>query len=478
MERRYFRSFIVLFISLLLIYFLNTCYIFAAWTLDKEAVSYREKGYEAQENGNIDSAISWYQKAVNLDPDYAVPHNDLGILFEAKGWLERAEAEYQLAVAIDPCYEKAHTNLALLYERKGELEKAAYHWMRRYRLGDASSPWREEARQRLEKLGLLDEDALGPRKKTIEKESLLKASPEKVQLEKKEWLGEKVYKKKQLKEEEREGKALTQEKLREENRKKRIEEKRLKEEKRKRRLLEQEMIKEEKRKRLLEQNRLKEEERKKLLEESRLERQKTSKAKKIKTEKKKEIKQEEWFKIRPLKNTKEPKMELAKKNGFSREGTLDDQLEESLRMAEERLLSQRREKKFIEKSKRASDTELQESLRLAEERLGGEKKKEKSPDMRIRKEGTSRDSSGKRYYLEANGYYKKGEYSRALDTIRSAKKDFPEESSLLELEQSIKNKMKEERIKDHYSEGIMSYRQKDFSDARKEFEAILNILPE
>jgi len=38
--------------------------------------------------------------------------------------------------------------------------------------------------------------------------------------------------------------------------------------------------------------------------------------------------------------------------------------------------------------------------------------------------------------------------------------------------------MKEERIEDYYKEGMIHYRQKDFAGARKEFEAILSILPE
>ncbi|MDP6685662.1 MAG: tetratricopeptide repeat protein, partial [Candidatus Omnitrophota bacterium] len=84
-----------------------------AGVLKEEAAPYREQGYLAQERGDIETAISWYQKAANLDPDYATPHNDLGILFEAKGWVDRAEEEYLKAIAIDPKYDKAHTNLAL-----------------------------------------------------------------------------------------------------------------------------------------------------------------------------------------------------------------------------------------------------------------------------------------------------------------------------------------------------------------------------
>ncbi|MBU1147069.1 MAG: hypothetical protein KKD11_01855, partial [Candidatus Omnitrophica bacterium] len=133
------------------------------------------------------------------------------------------------------------------------------------------------------------------------------------------------------------------------------------------------------------------------------------------------------------------------------------------------------------------DAELQESLRLAEERLREEKRKapvasasKKTTDLSnandVKKARPASSASGS--YTKAKSYLSKGEYARALDEIRLAKKDNPGDPALLELEQEVKNKMKEERIGDHYNEGVMRYQQDDFQGARKEFEAILNILPE
>ncbi|MBU1147207.1 MAG: tetratricopeptide repeat protein, partial [Candidatus Omnitrophica bacterium] len=184
MRRHFSRALIILF-YLTVISLLNTSYIYAV-TLQGEAASYREKGYEAQERGDIDSAISWYQKSIALDEDYAAPHNDLGILFEAKGWLDRAESEYKKALTINPDYEKSHTNLALLYERKGELEKAAYYWMKRYKLGRSNDAWTSEARQRLEKLGLLDAKKIQEIERSFEQQ----APEEKPEQQKKKDSGE------------------------------------------------------------------------------------------------------------------------------------------------------------------------------------------------------------------------------------------------------------------------------------------------
>ena len=160
----------ILLVAIALIYFPSFGY---AKGLSDNAEEYRVKGYEAQIKGDAESAIEFYQKAVNLDPKYAAPHNDLGILYETKGWLDRAEVEYQKAIVIDPDYKDAHTNLALLYERKGELEKAAFHWMKRYKLGQANDPWTKEAISRLEKLGLVDKLS----KKNIEPSEVRKENP-------------------------------------------------------------------------------------------------------------------------------------------------------------------------------------------------------------------------------------------------------------------------------------------------------------
>lgn len=381
MQRRFSRVILVSFIFFLSISILNTRYIYGIG-LDEEAKSYRLKGYEAQDGGDIDVAITWYQKAISLDTEYAAPHNDLGILFEAKGWLDRAEEEYLKALALDSDYEKAHTNLALLYERKGELEKAAFHWMRRYKLGKPNDPWTYEARQRLEKLGLLDISKKEPTK-VKKREQAVKPIERPVKKGKPDgWV--KWGKKKAVEE-------------------------------------------------------------------------KTSLAKKPRKKKTlKKVKSEKKTKIKP--DSKWTRLGYADKKGKNAEvvsavprgAALDNELQESLKLAEERLKKEKRSKRSAVATSKKKDSRARAIS---------------NPGARV-------------LYKKAQDYFQKGEYARALDTIRSAKKDYPRNLDLLELEQTIKDKMKEARIEDHYNEGIMQYRQEDYSGARKEFEAILNILPE
>jgi len=118
----------------------------------KQAQSYRAQGYDAQRVGNLDVALSYYTRAAELDPFYAVAFNDMGIIFEAKGDINRAKQAYQKAVSIDPNYLSAYYNLAALFEKEGDFDKAAYYWQMRVNLGDWSDAWTWKAKERLDGL--------------------------------------------------------------------------------------------------------------------------------------------------------------------------------------------------------------------------------------------------------------------------------------------------------------------------------------
>jgi len=124
-------------------------------SLRDEAVAYRVAGYERQQQGDKEGALSAYQKAAALDPAYPTPQNDMGVLFEEMGRLEDAKLAYERALALNPRYLEAHSNLAMVSERLGEKEKAIFHWLKRYQLGDPEEAWTARAEERLAALGVL-----------------------------------------------------------------------------------------------------------------------------------------------------------------------------------------------------------------------------------------------------------------------------------------------------------------------------------
>jgi tetratricopeptide (TPR) repeat protein len=123
--------------------------------LQKEARQYRAQGLESQRIGNIDTAMSFYQKAIGIDPSYTIAYNDLGIIYEGKGFIDQAEDCYLKAIKIDPNYLSAYTNLALVYENKRDLKNAAFYWGKRAELGSLDDPWTQKALQRLKDIRLV-----------------------------------------------------------------------------------------------------------------------------------------------------------------------------------------------------------------------------------------------------------------------------------------------------------------------------------
>ncbi|MCM8800483.1 MAG: tetratricopeptide repeat protein [Candidatus Omnitrophica bacterium] len=135
--------------------------------LQKQARLYREQGLELQQRGDLEKALSFYRKAQELDPGYAVVYNDLGIIYEAMNMVEQAEESYLKAIQIDPYYLSPYSNLALLYEKKRDLDKAAFYWEKRVKLGSSSDPWTQKAKQRLKDIAKI---------KGISSNSILKES--------------------------------------------------------------------------------------------------------------------------------------------------------------------------------------------------------------------------------------------------------------------------------------------------------------
>ena len=118
-------------------------------TKQEQAKKYRELGLEYQRLGNLADALSFYQKAVAIYPDFAVVYNDIGVVYEGMGTPEQAEENYLKSIKIDPNYASAYTNLALFYEGQRNLDKAVFYWNKRAAIGDPLDPWTQKAVNRL-----------------------------------------------------------------------------------------------------------------------------------------------------------------------------------------------------------------------------------------------------------------------------------------------------------------------------------------
>jgi tetratricopeptide (TPR) repeat protein len=70
--------------------------------------------------GELDQSVSAAQRALELDPNNAIAHNNICAAFAKGGKLDQAIQECEIALMIDPDYERAKHNLEWAHTRESE----------------------------------------------------------------------------------------------------------------------------------------------------------------------------------------------------------------------------------------------------------------------------------------------------------------------------------------------------------------------
>jgi len=92
-----------------------------------------------------------YRAAIAIDPRYALAYFDLGNVLDETGRVAEAIQAYSTALQLAPTYGDAHYNVALAYEKVREPRKALKHW-RAYVKLDTSGPWAVHARNQIQRI--------------------------------------------------------------------------------------------------------------------------------------------------------------------------------------------------------------------------------------------------------------------------------------------------------------------------------------
>ena len=93
-------------------------------TSSEEAREYYNKGVASFDNNDLVNAVTYYEKAISIDPNYVDAYDNLGLVFRHQGNLEKAEYYYKKSIKMFPNGYLAHQNLAIVYRQKKLYDKA------------------------------------------------------------------------------------------------------------------------------------------------------------------------------------------------------------------------------------------------------------------------------------------------------------------------------------------------------------------
>ncbi len=94
----------------------------AAWAETSE--EWRKKGVLAIEARSYDVAITFFKKAIAIDPNDSESLLNMGLAYSKKGKTKEAISYYQKTIAVDSNLAEAHYHLGVAYNEKGKIDKA------------------------------------------------------------------------------------------------------------------------------------------------------------------------------------------------------------------------------------------------------------------------------------------------------------------------------------------------------------------
>ncbi len=110
-------------------------------------------GIAEHRGGDLESAEAHLLKALELNPDHPVVHNELGIIYRKTGYFAKARRSYEAALAVYPGYHHARRNLGVLcdlYLADLECALSAYEaYMTTVPGDDQAAMWIADLRNRM-----------------------------------------------------------------------------------------------------------------------------------------------------------------------------------------------------------------------------------------------------------------------------------------------------------------------------------------
>ena len=107
-----------------------THYQKALETKPDDVVAHNNLALVLASRGQIDAAVSHYEKVLEINPDFAESHNNLGATLASRGQIDAAISHYEKALEIKPDCVAAHVNLGAALAGRGQIDAAIDHFQK------------------------------------------------------------------------------------------------------------------------------------------------------------------------------------------------------------------------------------------------------------------------------------------------------------------------------------------------------------
>ena len=98
--------------------------------LDNVTKQFLNAGNKAYKRGDLSKATSYYEKALEFDPEFYLAYFQLGVLQKKQGQSKSAIRSLNKVLEINPEHDKTWFTLGTAYETDGNIEKAIEHYLK------------------------------------------------------------------------------------------------------------------------------------------------------------------------------------------------------------------------------------------------------------------------------------------------------------------------------------------------------------
>ena len=98
--------------------------------LDNVTKQFLNAGNKAYKRGDLSKATSYYEKALEFDPEFYLAYFQLGVLQKKQGQSKSAIGSLNKVLEINPEHDKTWFTLGTAYETDGNIEKAIEHYLK------------------------------------------------------------------------------------------------------------------------------------------------------------------------------------------------------------------------------------------------------------------------------------------------------------------------------------------------------------